>query len=97
MERLSFTWDPKKAARNKTKHGVSFEEAQTVFYDESARLIADPDHSDDEDRYVLLGMSVKLRILVVCHAYRHESTIRIISAWKADAQERKQYEDFRHA
>lgn len=97
MEGLDFTWDASKAAANKAKHGVSFEEAKTVFFDESARLIADPDHSDEEDRYVLLGLSARLRVLLVCHAYRRGSMIRIISARKANREERRQYEDFRHA
>jgi uncharacterized protein len=97
MDGLRFTWDPKKASRNKAKHGVSFEEAQTVFYDETARLIADPDHSEEEDRYVLLGMSTRLRLLLVCHAYRHGDTIRIISARKANREEQRQYEGYRHA
>lgn len=97
MQGLDFTWDVSKAAANKTKHGVSFEEAKTVFLDESARLIADPDHSEAEDRYVLLGLSARLRILLVCHVYRRGSTIRIISARKANSEERREYEGFKHA
>ena len=92
MKRLEFSWDPIKAKTNKKKHGVSFEEAQSAFYDDNARLIHDPDHSDEEDRYILLGMSVVLRLLVVCHCYREQdSNIRIISARKATKREQKQY------
>ena len=96
MKRPAFSWDSAKAALNERKHGVSFEEAQTVFYDDNARLEHDPDHSDDEDRFIILGISSKLRILVVCHCYRAiDGEIRLISARKAAKKERKQYEDFR--
>ena len=89
---LRFEWDPKKAAANLRKHGVGFEDAQTVFADENAKLIDDPDHSEDEDRLVLLGLSSSLRLLVVCHCYRSEgNVIRIISARKADGRERNSY------
>ena len=89
---IRFEWDPKKAALNLRKHGVSFEEAQTAFADENAKLIDDPDHSADEDRFVLLGLSSNLRVLVVCHCYRLEGhVIRIISARKADPTERGWY------
>ena len=92
MADLKIEWDPRKAAANKKKHGVSFDEAATVFSDENARLIADPDHSEDEDRFILLGLSWSLRLLVVCHCYREASgVIRIISARKADRTERGQY------
>jgi uncharacterized DUF497 family protein len=92
MSHLRFEWDERKAGTNKTKHGVSFEEARTVFYDEYARLIDDPDHSEDEDRFVLLGMSGKLRLLLVCHCHRQEDhVIRIISARKATAHESQFY------
>jgi uncharacterized DUF497 family protein len=64
---LRFEWDESESRLNRARHGVSFEEARTVFFDESARLLADPDHSEDEDRFVLLGFSLKLRLLVVCH------------------------------
>jgi len=95
MADVRFTWDPAKAKANEHKHGVSFEEARTVFYDDNARLDHDPDHSEDEDRFILLGMTDKLRMLVVCHCYRaDDSEIRIISARKATKKERKQYEDF---
>jgi hypothetical protein len=80
---------------NEKKHGVSFDEARTIFYDENARLEHDPDHSDDEDRFVLLGMSSKLRILLVCHCDRaNDAEVRLISARKSTKKERKQYEDF---
>lgn len=92
MPELVFRWDPKKETHNQEKHGVSFEEAKSVFYDESAKLIHDPDHSEDEDRFILLGFSSALRLLVVCHCYReNESTIRIISARKATKSEAKNY------
>ncbi len=88
---LRFEWDARKSAANKRKHGVSFEEAQTVFYDDRAILIEDPD--DDEERFVLLGLSAALRILVVCHCYRErDQVIRIVSARKADRNERLDYE-----
>jgi len=89
---IRFEWDPKKASSNEKKHGVSFEEARTVFFDENAKLIDDPDHSEDEDRFVLLGISSTLRVMVVCHCYREQGNlIRIISARKASAHESKQY------
>ncbi len=92
MNGISFTWDPKKNQLNKKKHGISFEEAQSVFFDENARLIADPDHSSIEDRFILLGLSQKLRVLVVCHCYREsDSNIRIISARKATKNECTHY------
>lgn len=92
MSTLRFEWDDRKAAANEKKHGVSFEEARTVFFDERARLIDDPDHSEDEARFILLGLSSALRLLVVCHCYRSEgNVIRIISARKATARESKSY------
>jgi uncharacterized DUF497 family protein len=92
MADLAFTWDETKARSNAKKHGVSFEEAQSAFSDERARVIDDPDHSDDEDRFILLGMSAKPHILIVVYAYRdHEAQIRIISARKAMPQERALY------
>ena len=95
MDAIKFSWDDRKAKQNVKKHKVSFEEAATVFYDENARLIHDPGHSEQEDRFVLLGLSSQLRILVVCHCYRgKERIIRIISASKADKQEQKQYGRF---
>ena len=74
MDGLEFVWDDRKERINQEKHGVSFEEAKTVFYDEFARLIHDPEHSEYEDRFVLLGFSDRLRILVVCHCYREGET-----------------------
>ena len=75
---LRFKWDPRKDAANRRKHGVAFEEAKSVFYDDNALLLEDVEHSHDEDRFVLLGMSGKLRILVVCHCYRDaDDVIRI--------------------
>jgi len=97
MVHLAFEWDPKKEASNVSKHGVSFAEAQTAFTDEFARLIPDPDHSANEDRFILLGTSISSRLLVVCHCVRSGDTIRIISARKAQKQERKVYEGFRNA
>ena len=92
MSALRFGWDERKAAANLKKHGVSFEEAKSAFYDERARLIDDPDHSEDEDRFVLLGLSSALRLLVVCHCHRGEDgAIRIISARKATPKEMKFY------
>jgi uncharacterized protein len=92
MSDLHFEWDPRKAAVNERKHGVGFEEAKSVFSDERAKLIDDPDHSEEEDRFVLLGLSGSLRVLVVCHCYREEgNVIRIISARKATTRESKFY------
>ena len=93
MTDLRFVWDPRKSQANVRKHGVTFTEAETVFLDEEALLIRDPDHSIQEERFVLLGLSVQLRTLIVCHCYREDdSVIRIISARKADRQERARYE-----
>lgn len=90
-----FEWDESKAKSNLKKHGVSFEEAQSVFFDENARIVPDPEHSDDEDRFILLGISANIRILTVCHCYRQdEKTVRIISARKATNHEAKQYQEF---
>jgi len=92
MKPLRFEWDPRKNLENQRKHGVSFEEAQAVFLDENALMIHDPDHSDDEDRFVLLGLSATIRLLAVCHCYRKsEEVIRIISARKATRKEQKRY------
>lgn len=85
-------WDPVKAVANLKKHGIDFVEARSVFADERAKLIADPDHSEAEDRFILLGLSLNLRLLVVCHCYREKNnTIRIISARKATKPEARQY------
>ena len=92
MNELRFEWHSTKSAVNAKKHGISFEEAKPVFSDENAKLIADPDHSDDENRFILLGISIRLRTLVVCHCYRgDDNIIRIISARKATTSERKIY------
>lgn len=92
MEGIRFTWDERKNRLNRRKHGVSFDEAQTAFFDHQARVYFDPGHSDDEDRFLLMGISYRLRILVVCHCYREsESVIRIISARKADKLEQADY------
>ena len=81
---MTFSWDDRKERENRRKHGISFDEATTVFADEKARLKRDPDHSQAKDRFVLLGFSAKLRILVVIHAYRqNENEIRLVSARKA--------------
>lgn len=97
MKSISFTWDDNKAGENQRKHKISFEEAQTVFTDPNARMIFDPEYSADEDRFVILGISSALRLLVVCHCYRgKDMVIRIISARKATKQEQKQYEGFYH-
>ncbi len=90
---LQFAWDDRKDAENRRKHGISFAEAQTVFFDEQALLITDPDHSTEEERFILLGLSSALRTLVVCHCYRQDGdVIRLISARRADRQERGEYE-----
>jgi uncharacterized DUF497 family protein len=92
MTGLTFEWDPRKAAASMRKHGVSFEDAQTVFADELAKLIDDPQHSEDEDRFVLLGLSASLRLPVVAHAWRAEGgVIRIISARKATRTGQRYY------
>jgi uncharacterized DUF497 family protein len=92
MGEFRFEWDEAKSRENKRKHGVSFEEAQTVFLDENAIRYFDPDHSRDEDRFIMLGMSFKLRVLVVCHCYRaDDAVIRIISARKANRLEASAY------
>lgn len=93
---ITFAWDARKARSNLAKHGVSFGEAQTVFLDENARLIDDPDHSDEEERFILLGYSFRARSLIVSHCYRGgDSVIRIISARLATRQEEKVYWSFR--
>jgi uncharacterized DUF497 family protein len=90
--KVEFAWDRRKARSNLARHGVSFEEAQSVFLDESARLIDDPDHSGDEDRFLLLGYSFQARCLIVSHCYREsDSVIRLISARRATAQEEEAY------
>ena len=92
MDEITFSWDEDKDRENQQKHGVSFREGSTAFADANARLIHDPLHSGKEDRFILLGFSGKLRLLVVSHTYRkEESEIRIISARKATRNERNQY------
>jgi uncharacterized DUF497 family protein len=89
---IEFAWDRRKARSNLIKHGVSFDEAQTVFLDDSARLIDDPDHSEDEARFLLVGQSLEARCLVVSHCYRHsDSVIRLISARLATRLEEAMY------
>ena len=91
---IRFEWDEEKAATNLKKHKVSFEEAKTVFYDPNAKLIADPDHSEEEDRFIILGISNNSKVLVVCHCYReNDEVIRIISARKATKSETKIYRE----
>lgn len=92
MNEISFEWDENKNTINKDKHGVSFEEARTVFYDEDALLEYDEDHSAQEDRFRILGMSYSGKVLMVVHCIREESVIRIISSRKAKENERKGYE-----
>ncbi len=92
MSDVIFEWDKRKEATNKKKHGTSFAEAETVFADGNGLLIHDPDHSEDEERFILLGLSSNLHLLVVCHIYlKSESVIRIISARKATRTEQEQY------
>ena len=92
MKQLRFEWDEKKAKANVRKHGISFEEARTAFYDENAIQFYDPDHSEEEDRFILLGLSFVPQVLVVCHCFRESETIvRIISARRADKDEEEEY------
>jgi len=92
MDAPRFTWDPRKDASNQRKHGITFAEAETVFLDDEARLLDDPEHSTAEDRFVLLGLSQTLRLLIVVHCYRAADTeIRIISARRATHPESRQY------
>jgi len=94
VPQLRIEWDENKHRGNVRKHRISFQEAETVFYDERALLLADPDHSDDEDRCILLGLSAGLRLLVVCHCYRaNDQIVRIISARKATKSEAAVYAD----
>ena len=92
MSELEFSWDRSKAKSNEAKHGVSFAEAVTVFLDDEALLRADPDHSADEDRFLLLGLSSRIRLLLVCHAvYERDGMVRLISARRATRKEQAQY------
>lgn len=96
MSSIKFEWDPIKNLMNQRAHGISFEEASTVFYDENARLIPDPKHSEEEDRFIMLGFSSHAHLLIVCHCYRqNDEIIRIISARKANKPEFKQYNRFK--
>ena len=95
MEKLLFEWDENKNQINKVKHKISFEEAKSVFYDEEALVIDDPQHSENEERFIILGLSNRANLLVVCHCYRASDTvIRIISARKATKNESKQYYEY---
>ena len=92
MRRIQFEWDENKNRVNQRKHGISFDEAKTVFYDEEAMVIDDPEHSETEERFIILGLSSKANLLVVCHCYRvSESIIRIISARRATKKEGRFY------
>lgn len=92
MDTIKFEWDENKNQINQRKHGISFEEALTVFYDHDALVRDDPEHSEEEERFVILGLSNKANLLVVCHCYRvSETVIRIISARKATKTESKYY------
>ena len=92
MKPLRFAWDPNKETTNLSKHGISFTEAESVFLDENAIEFYDDEHSEWEDRFLLLGFSTKLRLLIICHCYRgEEGIIRIISARKATNEEAKYY------
>lgn len=92
MDIIKFEWDENKNDINKKKHKISFEEAKTVFYDAEALVISDPEHSQEEERFIILGLSKKANLLVVCHCYRaSETVIRLISARKATKNEAKQY------
>ena len=93
MPEIEFEWDPKKARSNQKKHGVSFDEAATAFSDEEGLLLDDPDHSEEENHFILLGVSSSLRLLVAVHCFRSDdATIRILSARKATRQETRHYE-----
>ncbi len=89
---MHFEWNETKSRTNEKKHGVTFDEASTAFYDDNAILFNDPDHSGGEDRFLLLGVSVRVRVLVVVHCYReNDEVIRIISARKATSSEQVAY------
>lgn len=92
MDEIRFEWDEQKNRINRAKHGIDFAEAKTVFEDSNAVLIPDPDHSEQEERFILLGLSVRLNMLVVCHCYRSsETVIRLISARRATRTETERY------
>lgn len=95
MNTIRFDWDKNKATSNLVKHKISFEEAQSVFDDDFARLIPDPDHSENEERFILLGLSCSLKVLVVVHCYKDkENIIRLVSARKATKPESKIYKEY---
>jgi len=95
MSEINFTWDTRKDRQNTQKYGVPFEEAWSVFYDDFAPVMSDPDHSGEEDRFIILGRSKYLNILILCHFYReNDSNIRIISAGKTNKNEEKLYMEF---
>ena len=92
MIQIRFEWDKEKEKANVKKHGVSFDGARSVFFDENALQYFDPDHSENEDRFILLGISFRLKVLVICHCFReNETVIRIISARKAVGDEEDEY------
>ena len=92
MTQLQFVWDESKNKENRKKHGISFEEAKTIFYDENTVEFYDLGHSEQEDRFLMLGCSANFHMLLVCYCYREkESLIRIISARKATRKEQKEY------
>ena len=94
METLSFEWDENKNEINKKKHGISFETAREVFYDDNAILFDDPDHSVGEERFLIIGMTRSLKVCIVSHCYRdQDNVIRLISAREATKHERKTYEE----
>lgn len=96
MKELLSDWDTRKDKANTKKHGVSFDDARTAFYDETAVVFHDPDHSDDEGKFILLGLSLRTGVIVVCHCFRKNDTvIRIITARRADKQEEKDYLEIR--
>ena len=92
MLSLRLEWDERKNRANRLKHGAAFEKARTAFLDENARFMVDPEHSEDEARFLLLGLSIRLRLLVVCHCHwESDDVILIISARRADPSERRDY------
>ena len=95
VQEIQFTWDNQKASQNQLKHRISFNEATTAFYDQHARVTYDEEHSEEEERFILLGLSVKARLLIVVHCFHHQDRIiRIISARKASKRETEQYGSF---
>lgn len=94
---MKFEWDESKDRSNRRKHGVAFDDARSAFEDDFGRLIPDPDHSAGEERFILLGMSARHGLLVVCHSEPVADTIRIVSARRAGPHERRQYEESRNA